>query len=185
MPNFGYFEGDVITRWLTDPHDEDRDMELVEPFAYIDPSGKRWEASVGRKINGATIPPWLWSTVGSPYVGNYRRASVIHDVACEDQTEPSEAVHLTFYHAMRCDGVKPAEAMVMYQAVKNWGPSWPSDTTIKTLATIPPPPEPAEIERLRSVVHQAVGELGNDATIEAIEARMSENSRRYVPPELK
>jgi uncharacterized protein DUF1353 len=185
MSKFGHFEGDVVTRWLTDPDDDDRDMELAEPFTYVDPGGKRWEAPAGRVINGATIPPWLWSTVGSPYVGNYRRASVIHDVACEDQTEPSETVHLMFYHAMRCGGVKPAEAMVMYQAVKNWGPSWLGDTTIKASMPLSPTPDPAQIERLRSIVQQAVGELGEDATIEAIEARMSENSRRYVPPELK
>ncbi len=184
MSGFGQFEGDVITRWLTDPAGDDRDMELIEPFAYVDPQGKRWEAAVGRTINGATIPGWLWSTIGSPYVGNYRRASVLHDVACEDQTEPSAAVHLMFYHAMRCGGVKLVEAIVMYQAVKTWGASWDVDAAAETSRTIPPPPNQADIDRLRSVVQEVIAELGEDAAIEAIEARMSDNSRRFVPPEL-
>ncbi len=184
MSGFGQFEGDVVTRWLTEPTADDRDMELVQPFAYVDPEGTRWEAAIGRRVNGATIPRWLWGTVGSPYVGNYRRASVVHDVACEEQAEPSEAVHLMFYQAMRSDGVKVMEALVMYYAVKTWGPSWDVGGTVKAPRLAPPPPDEADIDRLRSTVQTVLGELGEDATIEAIEARMSENSRRYVPPEL-
>jgi hypothetical protein len=70
MSGFGHFEGDVVARWLTDPAGDARNMELVQPFAYVDPRGKRWEAPAGRIINGATIPRLLWTTIGSPYVGN-------------------------------------------------------------------------------------------------------------------
>ncbi len=184
MTKFGHFEGDVITRWLTDPGGDDRGMELVQPFAYVDPQGKRWDAPAGRNVNGATIPSWLWSTIGSPYVGNYRRASVVHDVACEDQTESSAAVHRMFYDAMRCGGVGSVEAIVMYYAVKTWGPWWDADATVKESRTIPPPPDEGDILRLRSAAEAAVAELGDDAAIEELEARMGENSRRYVPPEL-
>jgi len=183
MNGFGFFEGEVVTRWLTDPSGDDRNMELVQPFAYVDLNGKRWKAPAGRRINGATIPAWLWSSLGSPYVGNYRRASVVHDVACEDRIEPSEAVHLMFYHAMRCGGVKLVEAIVMYYGVKTWGPAWDVDVDVKASRVAPPPPEEADIDRLRSAVQEVVAELGEDATIEAIETRMSENTR-YVPPEL-
>lgn len=184
MGEFGQFEGDVITRWLTDPAKDDRDMELVQSFAYVDAQGKRWQAPAGRTINGATIPTWLWSTIGSPYVGNYRRASVVHDVACEDRAEPAMTVHRMFYDAMRCDGVNPVEAIVMYYAVKTWGPWWDMDAAIKPSRVIPPAPDEADIDRLRCNARKVVAELGEDATIEAIEAWMSENSRRYVPPEL-
>ncbi len=185
MGEFGHFDGDVVTRWLTSSTNEDRDMELVQPFAYVDPSGKRWEAAVGRIINGATIPPWLWSAVGSPYVGDYRRASVVHDVACDDRTEPSAAVHRMFYDAMRCDGVKLIEGMILYHAVKTWGPHWEVGETVKASRTAPPPLDESDVDHLRTAAQQAVAELGEDAAIEALEARMSDNTRRYIPPEMR
>jgi hypothetical protein len=34
-PAFGRYEGDVVAKWITD----DLEMELVEPFAYVDAGG--------------------------------------------------------------------------------------------------------------------------------------------------
>ncbi len=45
------------------------------------------------------------SSAGSPFVGDYRRASVIYDVACVERKHSDVAVHLRFYNAMRADGV--------------------------------------------------------------------------------
>ena len=75
-------------------------------------------------INGASIPKTLWSVVGPPFVGDYRRASVVHDVACEERSAPHEEVHRMFYHAMRADGVSWRKANIMYQAVKRFRPTW-------------------------------------------------------------
>jgi len=121
---FGQFEHEVITIWLTQPDKPDRDMELAAGFNYLDPAGKRWEAPSGSKIDGASIPPFLWTIVGPPYVGDYRRATVLHDVGCDLRTEPHEDVHRMFYYAMRCDGVDPFQAAIMYLAVKHFGPKW-------------------------------------------------------------
>ena len=184
MRDFGQFQGDVITRWLTNPDGDDRNMELLEPFVYVDPQGKRWEARAGLSINGATIPRLFWTTTGSPFVGNYRRASVVHDAACVDQIEPSSAVHRMFYNAMRCDGVKLIEAVVMYFAVKTWGPRWDVGATTRASIALAPPPSEADIVRIRAAAEEAVAELGEDATLDELEAKMSDNSRRFVPPEL-
>ena len=63
-------------------------MELLEDFWYEDPKGKRWNTPKGSTINGATIPKALWSIVGPPFVGKYRRASVIHDYAVGEGSAP-------------------------------------------------------------------------------------------------
>ena len=121
--NLGKFEGVVVAKWLQHSGN-DRDMELLEDFVYVDPDGKRWLAPSGSVVNGASIPEPLWNIIGSPFVGDYRRASVIHDVACVEKEEPHKAVHLMFYHAMRADQVGWVQANIMYQAVKRFGPRW-------------------------------------------------------------
>jgi hypothetical protein len=120
------FEGQVHAAWLRHAG-PDRDMRLVVDFAFIDSRGVRWDAPAGRIINGASIPETLWSSVvGTPYVGDYRRASVVHDVACEDKKRPHEEVHYMFYEAMVCDGVPQERAWLMYTAVRLFGPKWPA-----------------------------------------------------------
>lgn len=99
-------------------------MQLLEDFSYVDPDGLEWKAGRTSVVDGASIPRALWSSVGPPFVGDYRRASVVHDVACEKREAPSEAVHLMFYYAMRADGMGWVKANVMYQAVKRFGPNW-------------------------------------------------------------
>src|SRR5947207_3005769 len=75
---YGEFIGDVEAKWLVE-NGQDRRMELLHEFSYIDTSGKRWTAPNGWIIDGASIPRFLWTLVGSPFTGSYRRASVIHD----------------------------------------------------------------------------------------------------------
>ncbi|MDX1963912.1 MAG: DUF1353 domain-containing protein [Pirellulales bacterium] len=119
---FGAFQGQVETIWLDDA--EDREMELLSSFSYIDPANKTWIAKKGDKINGASIPQVFWTIIGSPYDGAYRKASVIHDAACTYKTEPAKEVHRMFYYACRCDGLSESKAKVMYFAVKQFGPDW-------------------------------------------------------------
>jgi Protein of unknown function (DUF1353) len=123
-----YFEGEVRTEWLvetaTDDDGADRRMQLLEDFAFTDSAGTRWLAPLGHIVDGASIPRLLWSVAGSPYTGAYRRASVLHDVACDERTVPSKLVHKMFYDAMICDGVDRAQALEFYTAVRLFGPSW-------------------------------------------------------------
>ena len=119
----GSFEGRVVVEWLVGETPE-RNMRLVEPFAYIDPKMKKWIVPTGAVINGASIPESLWSLVGSPYTGNYRRASVVHDYYCGTKTETWEDVHLMFYNAMIAGGVGEIQAKLFYAAVYARGPRW-------------------------------------------------------------
>ncbi len=117
---WGRFEGDVVARW---EHDG-RLMTLVEPFAYVDPRQARWEAAAGAVIDGASIPRAFWSVIGSPFAGEFRKASVVHDVACEERNRPWRAVHRMFYEACRLGGVGAGKAKTMYYAVFHFGPRW-------------------------------------------------------------
>jgi hypothetical protein len=119
-----HFEGDVETRWLVHGG-ADREMELLREFAFVDSKGYRWVAHSGEKVDGASIPEQVWSTVaGTPFIGEYRRASVVHDVACDRHEKTSREAHRMFYEAMRTDGTEKARALLFYTAVRLFGPQW-------------------------------------------------------------
>ena len=121
---YGKFSGNVASEWL-----DNGQMRLLEAFSYQDPRGKLWLAPKGSIVNGASIPSQFWGVVGGPFSGNYRKASVIHDVACVKRKRPWPMVHRAFYTAMRAGGVPSTRAKIMYAAVRFFGPRWKTDGT--------------------------------------------------------
>lgn len=120
VSQYGRFEGRVVTVWLPNG----RNMELVEPFIYIDGRQVQWDAPKGTVVDGASIPKMAWSIIGGPFEGKYRNASVIHDVACVRKDRTWQAVHEAFYNAMLASDVDETTAKVMYAAVYHFGPRW-------------------------------------------------------------
>jgi hypothetical protein len=114
----GSFSGNPKTEWLTSSIKPDRDMKLLEDFWYEDPSGRKWTAISGSIVDGATIPPALWSVVGSPYSGDYRCASIVHDVACDDPGVPRKEADKMFYFACLAGGCSTSQAQVLYIGVR-------------------------------------------------------------------
>ncbi|MEN8141930.1 MAG: DUF1353 domain-containing protein, partial [Thermodesulfobacteriota bacterium] len=118
------FDNLVEVEW---PKDEPRKMRLLKTLTFTDGAGKVWEAPAGAKIDGASIPKLLWSLIGSPFVGKYRRATVFHDIYCQTRSEPHRKVHDMFLEAMLADGVSVSKAKMMHDAVINYGPRWDKD----------------------------------------------------------
>ncbi len=119
----GYFEGRVIVEWIED-EGPDRKMKLHENIKFTDSSGEQWLAPKGWVVDGASIPRIFWTLIGPPFVGDYRRASVIHDYYCDVKTKPWKTVHRMFYHASIAGDVPESKAKVMYAAVYAAGPRW-------------------------------------------------------------
>jgi hypothetical protein len=117
MMSNGQFSGNPRTEWLSDKGD-DRDMRLLEAFWYIDPDGRRWDAPAGTVINGASIPRTLWSSVGSPYTGDYRRAAVVHDAALDKEGVLRAEADAMFYFACLCGGCTLLQAKLLYAGVR-------------------------------------------------------------------
>lgn len=155
MSNTGQFDGEVRVEWVVHAG-ADRRMRLLEDFAFVDSQGFRWLAAEGDEIDGASIPKVFWTTEGSPFIGDYRRASVLHDVACQKKTEPSKAVHRMFYEAMLTAGVGELRAKKMYTAVRLFGPDWQVGATEAGLAAAPAA-EPVSFELLEQAVDAALG----------------------------
>jgi hypothetical protein len=117
----GDFSGEPQTRWLTDEKTADRKMTVLEDFWFVDPKKKEWRTPAYYEVDGASIPRALWTLAGSPYTGDYRRASVVHDKACDDaKGNPSERrkADRMFFHACRAGGCSIVEATLLYLGVR-------------------------------------------------------------------
>ncbi len=165
------FIGRVVVEWLTEEA-ADRTMRLVEDFAYRDPAGKVWRVPAGAEINGASIPAALYSILGPPFVGDYRRASVLHDYYCRQRTESWKAVHKMFYDAARTGKVSLLPAKAMYAAVLGWGPRWEQAATrggTPPTVSIPrPTPNSSDLLDLETWI------TDSDPTLDEIDRRVSE-----------
>jgi hypothetical protein len=148
----GSFSANPRTEWLSDEGD-DRNMRLLEPFWYIDPQGRRWEAPKGAIINGASIPRTLWSSVGSPFTGNYRRAAIVHDCALQAHATARSDADTMFYFACLAGGCPPLAGKLLYAGVRVG--SWAALTGIfaddlmpfcRLAPSLPGQQSPAELE---------------------------------------
>ena len=117
---WGYYNGDPITKWNRDG----RTMTVLNTFTYTDPQGEVWDAPAGSIVDGASLPRYLWSIMGGPFEGQYRNASVLHDVAYGRHNRPWQDCDRMFYNAMRCSGVDVLEAKTMYYALYKFGHHW-------------------------------------------------------------
>jgi hypothetical protein len=156
MPD-AIFIGSVMTEWLVEIG-PDRQMRLLCEFSFVDPRGKRWTAPLGALVDGASIPHALWSVVGSPFTGDYRRASVLHDHYCQVKTEPHKAVHRMFYEAMLSDGVGPTQAAYIYQAVRFFGPKWRAAAGSAIPMSTAAPHFVPDVDALEAAIDAALGE---------------------------
>ncbi|MEO8460374.1 MAG: DUF1353 domain-containing protein [Dokdonella sp.] len=139
MKNEAVFSGEPQTEWLTEAV-PDRRMRLLADFWYDDPHGRRWEVPMGyEQMDGASIPRALWTLIGSPYTGDYRRASIVHDYACDQAAGSSAKRRLAdkmFFHACMTGGCSWKFAIVLYIGVRigAWSDhvnGWKSDRTEK------------------------------------------------------
>ncbi len=117
---WGYFGGEVDARW----EDDGRTMVTLSELRYTDPYGEVWIAPAGSKVDGASIPRAFWSIIGAPFEGKYRKASVLHDVAYDEQKRSWEDADRMFYNAMRASGVGALTAKTMYYVLVRHGRHW-------------------------------------------------------------
>jgi hypothetical protein len=134
----GTFTGELILKVLPGG----RNMQLVQPFSYMDSRGNVWPVPAGARVDGASIPSVFWSAIGAPFTGKFREASVIHDYYCETRSRHWKAVHRVFLDGMQTSGVDPLQAKLMYLAVYRFGPRWDFDINACFCAACPPCAKP-------------------------------------------
>ena len=177
---WGHFDGEPVTKWNPDG----RTMTLLTELRYTDPKGNVWVAPIGSIVDGASIPRYMWSIMGGPFEGQYRNASVLHDVAYGEKKRPWQDCDRMFYYAMRCSGVSGVEAKTMFYALYRFGHHWKfpikrgkpvkheGQLVTRGVARAEPipraiPVNPAEINDTRDWIQNA------DPSLEQIEQRAS------------
>ena len=174
--------GRYVGRIVFTPLPDGRLMELLEEFGFIDPSGLDWPVPKGTRVDGASIPQALWSLIGSPFTGQYRDASVVHDYYCDVRVRPWKAVHKVFYDAMICSGVSSPRAKLMYAAVYFAGPKWTEQASHNSRLPIPPMGEVKE-HREYSVQHSAfTKDVMNTIEVEGTSVKAFLESDSWIPP---
>jgi hypothetical protein len=184
MLNHNSFSGNPKTEWLVDSNGADRNMMVLEDFWYVDPDGKKWPAPAGSIINGASIPRPLWSLVGSPYTDDYRRASIVHDVACKDSAVDRKDADVMFFHACRAGGCSPQQARWLYAGVRMgaWaGASLPEESISKETLLFQFPFKTSYVKQfLQGKFYDLAPELTglpDEASIEDLDAVIERRSR--------
>jgi len=183
MAKHGTFMGIPKTEWLVNELGKDREMRLIDDFAFTDPNGRVWAAPASSIIDGASIPRELWAVVGSPYTDNYRRASIVHDIACNTPGVNRKEADVMFFHACRAGGCDSIQAFVLYAGVRI-GALSSSDlparvlskeyTLFRTRLDVPLPGETLLQGKLADIAH-SMRDLPDEPTIEQLDAAIEEH----------
>lgn len=162
--NWGHYNGAIETRW----EDDGLTMVLLNELRYTDPYGEIWVAPAGSRVNGASIPRAFWSIIGGPFEGKYRNASVLHDVAYDQQTRPWQEADRMFYNAMRSSGVGAVTAKTMYYALVRHGRHWKQRRDMSPEAQSSSRPAPNDVDEIKRWIKT------NDPSLEQIDAHAAE-----------
>ena len=161
-------------------------MTLLEDFHFVDRSQARWEAPKGSVVDGASIPRPLWTLVGSPYTGDYRRASIVHDIACEkaETSADRRKADRMFFEACRAGGCSLWDSIVLYVGVRV-GAWWSTVTLLDDRpARLELAPDERELIRDFQEVAQTVLTQGEADEAPVIEARVDEAMESLVARKL-
>ena len=149
-PNFGHFIGKFVAEF----GDDGRKVTLIEPYAFVDPTGEEWNVPDGYKTDGASVPAVLWALY-PPFTGSYRSAAVIHDYYCDTKQKSWRDTHKVLYYAMRAADVEEKTAKIMYVGVYLFGPRWGPGTAPGQRSAAPtasPEQQEAMVKELKDFV---------------------------------
>lgn len=94
---------------------------LTTPFEYRSKKYRIIRVPVGFLTDGASIPSFAQSLIGSPWGGKYARIAVIHDFLYKTHKVSRIIADRIFAEGMKIMGVSWWRRILMYQAVRRFG----------------------------------------------------------------
>jgi len=105
-----------------------REYKLLEDIT-VDANGYEITIKKGFVFDGASIPQFLWSFIGSPFTGNYTLAALVHDALYRSNSFNRKNADKIFLALMKQDGVSFFKRRSMYLGVRFGGSSsWTNRT---------------------------------------------------------
>lgn len=75
----------------------------------------------GFETDGASIPRFLWSTIGHPFTGRYQPGAVVHDALYMARLLTRQTADAILFDLCRAAGVSVAKAALIYTGVAAFG----------------------------------------------------------------
>ncbi|HPM74168.1 MAG TPA: DUF1353 domain-containing protein [Saccharofermentans sp.] len=101
---------------------ESREYRLEEDFLYCHRLSTTILIKEGFWFDGASIPVFAWSLVGSPFTGKYTVAALLHDGIFGAELFPRKQCDIIFKEAMEDWQTPWIQRTIMYHAVDKF--SW-------------------------------------------------------------
>lgn len=123
-------EGLNAYSWMTEAEKKKKWYRLDRELKYQYPDGSVCLIPAGFVTEGASIPKWLWSLVGSPFAGDYIEGAIIHDylywlaLTKKQPKGTRKEADGIFLQTMLYYGTSEREAKLKYWAVRMFGPRW-------------------------------------------------------------
>lgn len=118
------FLGRVAVEWDdTDLFNRQR-LVLLADFGFQDAGGRQWIARKGTALDGTSFSPLFEQLVGLPFVGEHRRAGVLHDYFAQQLTHDWKQVRRLYYEALLAEGLSVNEAKTAYAVLYATGMRW-------------------------------------------------------------
>ena len=145
-PSASFFK--PVTPELQLPAPPSNQCTLEDDLIFTDPNGKPWRAPKGTLTDGASIPRWLLSALGSNWDSSLADAAVVHDAYCGQanangpsfHTDTWQNVHHMFYDGCLACGCSQGKAKVLYFGLLIGGPRWDGVASAAPTPAAPPPP---------------------------------------------
>lgn len=112
----GGFSGKLVLE-LLEEIGNNHQFRLLDDLAFVDERGKVWSAARDGIVDDEALPREFQTLPGVPYVGEYRKAAIIHSFHSRARTEPWKEVHRALYRASIAEGVGEMRARSLYAAV--------------------------------------------------------------------
>jgi len=128
-----------FTKPVIELEDDGTSIKLMEPMIYdvgFEGSDKQIIIPRGFICDGASIPRWAWTIIGSPLTGVYRNAAILHDWLYATEYFQWDGITYClvqngdlnrqlcdelFYEAMTVLRVGCLKKWLIYRAVRNFG----------------------------------------------------------------
>lgn len=118
------FLGRVAVEWDDNDLFNRNRVVLLADFGFQDGAGKQWIARKGVTLDGTSFSPLFEQLVGLPFVGEHRRAGILHDYFAQQLTHDWVQVRHMYYEALLAEGLSVNEAKTAYAVLTGSGMRW-------------------------------------------------------------